>query len=377
MAKKLISLANLTRFKNYLNLAFEDVSEALAEKPDEAPDDGKQYARQSGAWSEVKGGQQRVFVQENEPQDAPSGSIWIKVPPKVFVVTGGAMVGGTVYVGTSPNPATTSCEVTSGQTVYVRCVASSGYSFSSWTSTGGTRTGTGSATGGTIKNISSNITVSASFERASSTVTSYLLSKGYQTCEYIQSSGSQYINTGLVINANDLRIKTTLTPTQLGNSSYNYEAGGAYGNNTRSMSIQMGYRTAYSGLGNADKQLSPSYSVSANTEYEIDWHASNGQFTGTINGTNVSVTYSGSLASNQAYYLFAENSSGRAQNQGRFKMGRTEMWLSGDQERDLIPCYNVQTNAGYMWDKLHDVFYPNAGSGSFTIGPNITIDEEY
>ena len=55
MAKKLISLSNLTRFKDYLNLAFEEVSEALRGKIDDAPKDSKQYGRKNGSWTEVEG----------------------------------------------------------------------------------------------------------------------------------------------------------------------------------------------------------------------------------------------------------------------------------------------------------------------------------
>lgn len=325
----------------------------------------------------MSGSLQRVFVQPDEPQNAPEGSLWVKTPPRTFTVTGGAVAGGTVYVGTAPNPNTTSCEVTSGQTVYVRCVASSGYSFSSWSASGGTASGTGSATGGTITNISSNITVTASFEHASSTVTSYLLSKGYQTCEYLQSSGSQYIKTGVTMNSENVEIKATLTPMQFGSNYYSYCAGGAYNSNKRGVGLQLAYNTAYCGLGSGDVNLGVSLSV--NTEYEIDIKANNGTVSGKIGSTTFSKSYNGSIASGSEYYLFAEhNGTGTSvQNQGRYKVNRFEMILDNSSVRDFIPCYDVESGVGYLWDKLHDVFYQNSGSGSFTVGDDITIDEPY
>lgn len=66
MTKKLISLSNLTRFKDYLNLAFEAVSEALTGKTDEAPKDGKQYARKDGDWEEVESGTSLEWLTDAE-----------------------------------------------------------------------------------------------------------------------------------------------------------------------------------------------------------------------------------------------------------------------------------------------------------------------
>ena len=44
---------------------------------------------------------------------------------------------------------------------------------------------------------------------------------------------------------------------------------------------------------------------------------------------------------------------------------------NGDYVIQLIPCYRKADNEAGMYDIVNDVFYTNAGSGSFIVGPNV------
>lgn len=44
---------------------------------------------------------------------------------------------------------------------------------------------------------------------------------------------------------------------------------------------------------------------------------------------------------------------------------------NGDYYAQLIPCYRKADNVAGMYDLVNDVFYINAGSGSFIIGPDV------
>ena len=38
--------------------------------------------------------------------------------------------------------------------------------------------------------------------------------------------------------------------------------------------------------------------------------------------------------------------------------------------RNFIPCYRKSDNAAGLYDTVNNVFYTNAGTGKFIIGPN-------
>jgi len=38
---------------------------------------------------------------------------------------------------------------------------------------------------------------------------------------------------------------------------------------------------------------------------------------------------------------------------------------------DLVPCYRKSDNKPGMYDKVHNTFYTNVGTGDFTVGPDV------
>lgn len=74
------------------------------------------------------------------------------------------------------------------------------------------------------------------------------------------------------------------------------------------------------------------------------------------------------------YFLGAYNNNGVAanfaNNSGRIYI--FQHWTNGILDRDMIPAKRVSDNVCGMYDKVNDVFYTNAGTGTITGGPEVT-----
>lgn len=51
-----------------------------------------------------------------------------------------------------------------------------------------------------------------------------------------------------------------------------------------------------------------------------------------------------------------------------YKLWRYKMYDNGAIVRDYIPCYRVSDNKTGLYDIVNDTFYPNEGTGEFTVG---------
>jgi hypothetical protein len=108
---------------------------------------------------------------------------------------------------------------------------------------------------------------------------------------------------------------------------------------------------------------------STDTWYNVTIDPVNG--TALINGTSITFTKISNLyTTSQNYYIFARKAqSGSIQSRpGRFKFFK--IWNDGTLVRDFIPV-RVNTT-GYMYDRVSQTLFGNSGTGSFTLGPDIT-----
>ena len=184
---------------------------------------------------------------------------------------------------------------------------------------------------------------------------------GYTKLTYIQSSGTQYINTGYNPNGNT-RVVMDAQMTSDGTS----------GN------------PAYFGC-NTDvyfRCMKGSSAIVLNWEYggtySNGWDMANGGFAKrrvidangkdcTIDGVTKSYsaqTFSFSIS----LFLLAANVSGTAKYFSNTKLYSCKIYDNGALVRDFIPCKNASSVVG-LWDDVNGKFYANAGSGTFAAGP--------
>lgn len=173
--------------------------------------------------------------------------------------------------------------------------------------------------------------------------------------EYLQSSGTQYIDTGIAPDDNT-HFKVDVAISNSGDIQF-----GCYYN-------QRFHLGKYSGkfhFGIGGQYLNTITQDTSRHIFEID---SNG--TGTIDGTDYSVGsgYTGTTLSTRNIYLFARNDG----TPGKFVIGNlysVQISQGGVLVRDMYPVRVGQV--GYMYDKISKRLFGNSGTGTFTLGPDI------
>lgn len=185
----------------------------------------------------------------------------------------------------------------------------------------------------------------------------------YQQVEYIESTGTQYIDTGIKCSQNmSCEIENNF------NELSGKQLFGAYSSPKR---------THY-GIVN-DKIYMPSVENSATTEHifltDINYHTfflsstvykydneiiANGMFEFT-NGLN--------------FYLFARNNNGTVSNYCKSKMTKAMFWINNELIKNFIPCYRKSDNKPGLYDLVNNEFYTNQGTGNFEIGKDIDSGE--
>jgi hypothetical protein len=184
----------------------------------------------------------------------------------------------------------------------------------------------------------------------------------YTPIEYIESTGTQYIDTGYISTGNGYAyIETQFTPTQVGASKVVF--GAEAGNSLQPVLVLNGELYYPNSLGNPTNIGT----FVANTKYTVTI-STNGNLTAVVNGT----TYTGGTASVPLWsvpiYLFRHNHVNSTALYSKVKMHYFRLYDNGTLVRDMIPVLD-ENGVPCMLDKVGGQFYYNAGTGSFTAGP--------
>jgi hypothetical protein len=93
----------------------------------------------------------------------------------------------------------------------------------------------------------------------------------------------------------------------------------------------------------------------------------------TISNDNGSYTkvFSGTFGNGLNLYLFGFNDNGSVERIGNTKIYRCKIYWKNTLVRDFIPAKRKSDNAICMYDRVTQTFYTNAGTGTFTAGPEI------
>ena len=188
------------------------------------------------------------------------------------------------------------------------------------------------------------------------------LPSGYTQLEYIQSSGTQYINTGFKSPSSGLKIA-------LG---FEYIADHSeetlFGSEKNGVYSICPYGNPEFYVGSTIKLLS--YSAELNTRYNLVVEAKNNKLTTTWNEISYTGSYSGSLESTQDIYLFANHINNSVGQIVSIKLYECSMYANDVMTRNFIPCKNPSGVIG-LYDSVNSVFYANAGTGRFIAGPEV------
>ena len=194
------------------------------------------------------------------------------------------------------------------------------------------------------------------------------LPQGHTQLSYIESSGAQYIDTG-IIGKSGLKVKGRFSPSVIGASI----PIGCFNPQRFYMLSLMDTNAARYGYVDwytSNKVLE----VGKWYEFEIDFSAGNQSLK--IDGvTVVSSTNATTFTNNYNVFVFAYNDSGTA---GDFFKGKFEYLQFFDAGGALLRDYVADKNASGvvgLYDRKNKVFYPNKGTGSFIAGEPVAISD--
>lgn len=198
-----------------------------------------------------------------------------------------------------------------------------------------------------------------------------VLPKGYKRREYIQSSGTQHIDTGFMPTNNTrvvLDAQYTTLPTSLVGL-----VGCIKGTRVEDFSLWVFDTTEklYDGYGNASNQ--PTVTGLLNRRvYDKNKNVTK------VDGVAISNHSANTFTAHVNMYILAMNENGKI-NSGKSsaRIYSCQIYESGTLVRDFVPCENDEGIIG-LYDLVEAKFYGNAGSGAFVGGAEIetpTVEE--
>ena len=191
----------------------------------------------------------------------------------------------------------------------------------------------------------------------------YVVPDGYTQLEYIESTGTQYINTGIILKQNyivDLKAN-------ISDANSNIWLFGSDNNNTRRFGIQADTDNGpleghaifcvdswTDGKSvNTNQLLNIRYSLESTQKFLID---------DVLYGSKSNTVFDATLP----LYLFADNRNGSAISLAKMKCYRFTVSLSGSTAiNDFIPAKRNSDNAIGLYDLVSNTFFENAGTGTF------------
>lgn len=183
----------------------------------------------------------------------------------------------------------------------------------------------------------------------------------YQRVEYIESNGTQYIDTGIA-NTRYITAHLDMQFTEYSSSSMIIIALGTGAGRWFGKGSSNTYSAGNDAVSDIDALL----------RKEIDVTFTNSTISFTVDG----VTYSKSTTSSKSigYILFAGRSasSNVANYYASAKLYEATIQENGETIRDFVPCYRKSDGVIGMYDLVSATFFTNSGSGTFSKGADVT-----
>lgn len=201
----------------------------------------------------------------------------------------------------------------------------------------------------------------------------YVLPDGYTQLEYIESTGTQMIKTGIVNTSPNISVSCDFEYTSVTTeypTIYGYINGSPY---TNRMFLQ------YSN-GNFSACVGTMSNLNVTTEmrkvYRTKLSYKNSVYSFEINGEILGASLSGTFSprgNTKQIILFNQDESYDV-SKGTFanaKMYSCSIEIDGNVLRDFIPAKRNSDSVIGLYDLVSETFFTNAGTGTFTAGPEI------
>ena len=207
----------------------------------------------------------------------------------------------------------------------------------------------------------------------------------YIPLEYIQSTGTQYIDTG-INSDNTLKLDMDLEFTSDGTANYTNTFGAIINNGATRFHFNPASSNSMNALIGSDNYTTLVFDNNAyTTRFKSVIDVPNKTLSTQINNTlqERQLGYNTNFDLGINFWLFRRNADNDSlKYYCYFKLYRFKIYQNNVLVRDFVPCKRKSDNAIGLVDVVNDVFYGNQGTGTFSYGNELPdgidlIDEEY
>lgn len=185
----------------------------------------------------------------------------------------------------------------------------------------------------------------------------------YQEVRYLESTGTQYIDTGYFPNGNmkyELEIKnSSATGVLFGAYNTTWTDGNGFYTNIANTSNQYDYKHYASNVKIAER-ISSADMILIMDKGKIF-----------IDGIQYHSHETISFNVTKSLYIYAGNMNGAVEQPTKYQLYYFKMYDNDILVRNFIPCYRKSDNIPGLYDLVNNVFYTNAGTGTFLVGKDI------
>lgn len=187
----------------------------------------------------------------------------------------------------------------------------------------------------------------------------------YQEVEYIEGTGTQYIDSEVPGDTSDLSINIKYELTEVPTSGNYRWIFGNYVNEATNVTRILLYGPSTTYVNYNHKAGSASvYSSTRYINIVYDETLTSTQYTS--NGSSITLTKTAGSA-NDANIIIFDRGVNPSTSKGKFKLYTFKAYSGSTLIRDLIPCYRKSDNVTGMYDRVSEAFFTNAGTGEFII----------
>ena len=180
----------------------------------------------------------------------------------------------------------------------------------------------------------------------------------YTELTYIQSSGTQYINTGFKQNQNT-RIVMHVKPVSITADAWAFGSRNANGNNGKGVFFLYSSGSLWNAVYYDSSSIKSFSGISSTADLNIDYDKN----TCTING--VSVNFTANTFQSDFNLALLACLTGGVTGHLSAKLYSCQIYDNDVLVRDFVPCINASGEVG-LYDLVGKQFYGNAGTGVFT-----------
>jgi len=192
-----------------------------------------------------------------------------------------------------------------------------------------------------------------------------ILPEGYTQVEYIESTGSQYIDTGY-LGSDETKIIVEFAYTNRAPSNNGFIFGSRINNSNKNMSVTFDPEKVYIGRGNSFD------TVNIVTELNVKYKLIYEKTLVKLDNNVISNSEVSSFDSDYSLYILGCNERGQKIRNTRAKIYSFKIYDNQQLVMNFIPCKNDNNEIG-LYDLVSNTFFTNAGTGTFVAGNEVTI----